>query len=179
MSDANVAAAITAAIRKMWQNFNEEILNATYALYRPLQERAPKDGVTVHKEIAYGDDERHRLDRFDEFERLGDRAIRGRREVGEDALQILSERGHLLRARGGVRGVGVRHRLHDDGRAAAGDHLMGGLFRNQKDIALHDVMRLAAFDAADALGNLGPTMKQHEYGQRQTQYQLTKIIAQK
>jgi triacylglycerol lipase len=64
MSDANVAAAITAAIRKMGQNFNEEILNATYALYRPLQERAPKDGVTVHKEIAYGDDERHRLDIF-------------------------------------------------------------------------------------------------------------------
>lgn len=59
-----VAQATTAAIRKMGQAFNEEILNATYAIFKPLQERAPKDGVTVHKDIAYGDDPRNRLDVF-------------------------------------------------------------------------------------------------------------------
>lgn len=59
-----VAAATTAAIRKMGQAFNEEILNATYAIFKPLQERAPRDGVTVHKDLAYGDDARHRLDVF-------------------------------------------------------------------------------------------------------------------
>jgi acetyl esterase len=58
------AAATTAAIRKMGQAFNEEILAATYAIYKPLQERAPKDGVTVHKDLAYGEDARHRLDIF-------------------------------------------------------------------------------------------------------------------
>jgi triacylglycerol lipase len=40
------------------------VLKATYAIYKPLQERAPKDGVEVHKDIAYGPDERHRLDLF-------------------------------------------------------------------------------------------------------------------
>lgn len=60
----SVASETTAAIRKLGQNFNEEILNATYAIYKPLQERAPKDGVTIHKDIAYGPHERHRLDVF-------------------------------------------------------------------------------------------------------------------
>ena len=40
------------------------MLKATYAIYRPLQERASKDGVEVHKDIAYGDDPRHLLDLF-------------------------------------------------------------------------------------------------------------------
>ena len=100
MSDANVAAAITAAIRKMGQNFNEEILNATYALYRPLQERAPKDGVTVHKEIAYGDDERHRL------AEVGDAVVLQRRlRSGGRARGVVGDgRGaSLVVAGGGVR----------------------------------------------------------------------------
>lgn len=56
--------ATTAAIRNMGQVFNEEILNATYALFKPLQERALKDGITVDKDLTYGDDPRHRLDVF-------------------------------------------------------------------------------------------------------------------
>ena len=63
-SPSPIAMETTAAIRKMGQVFNEEILNATYALYKPLQERAPKDGVTLHKDLAYGADHRHRLDIF-------------------------------------------------------------------------------------------------------------------
>ena len=59
-----VAVSTTAAIRKMGQAFNEEILNATYAIFKPLQERAPKDGITRHDDIAYGDDARQRLDLF-------------------------------------------------------------------------------------------------------------------
>jgi len=55
---------MAAEIRCLGRAFNPEILKATYALYAPLQERAPKDGVDAHKDIAYGDDPRHRLDIF-------------------------------------------------------------------------------------------------------------------
>jgi triacylglycerol lipase len=53
---------ITAEIRRLGRNFNPEVLKATYALFTPLQERAPKDGVEIHKDLAYGEDTRHRLD---------------------------------------------------------------------------------------------------------------------
>jgi acetyl esterase/lipase len=55
---------IAAEIRRLGQAFNEDVLKATYAIYKPLQERAPKDGVDVHKDIAYGAHERQRLDLF-------------------------------------------------------------------------------------------------------------------
>lgn len=42
--------------------FDDSVLKRTYALYRPLQERAPRDGVAAQVDIAYGPDERHRLD---------------------------------------------------------------------------------------------------------------------
>src|SRR5579862_2738036 len=57
------SSAIAAEIRRLGRAFNPEILKATYALYAPLQERAQKDGVDAHKDIAYGEDVRHRLDR--------------------------------------------------------------------------------------------------------------------
>jgi len=55
---------IAAEIRRLGRAFNPDILKATYALYAPLQQRAPKDGVEIHKDIAYGEHERHRLDVF-------------------------------------------------------------------------------------------------------------------
>ncbi len=55
---------ISAAIQRMGRDFTPEILAATYALYVPLQERAPKEGVAVTRDIAYGDHARHRLDIF-------------------------------------------------------------------------------------------------------------------
>ena len=57
-------ADIAAEIRRLGRAFNPDILKATYALFTPLQQRAPKDGVEVHKDLAYGADERHRLDVF-------------------------------------------------------------------------------------------------------------------
>jgi acetyl esterase/lipase len=57
-----VAEQVAAEIRKIGRNWNPEVLKATYALYKPLQERAPKDGVDAAKDIAYGPHERHRLD---------------------------------------------------------------------------------------------------------------------
>ncbi len=57
-------SAIAAEIRRLGRAFNPEILKATYALYAPLQERAPKDGVDALKDIAYGEDVRQRLDVF-------------------------------------------------------------------------------------------------------------------
>jgi triacylglycerol lipase len=57
-------SATAAEIRRLGRAFNPDILKATYALYAPLHARAPKDGVDIHKDIAYGDDPRHRLDVF-------------------------------------------------------------------------------------------------------------------
>ena len=57
-------SSIIAEIRRLGRAFDPDILKATYALYAPLQERAPKDGVDAHKDIAYGDHPRHRLDVF-------------------------------------------------------------------------------------------------------------------
>jgi acetyl esterase/lipase len=55
-------AEVAAAIRKLGRKFDPEVLQATYAIYRPVQERAPKDAVEVHRELAYGEHARHRLD---------------------------------------------------------------------------------------------------------------------
>lgn len=55
---------IAAEIRRMGQTFNEDVLKTTYALFTPLQERAPRDGVETDRDLAYGPDERHRLDVF-------------------------------------------------------------------------------------------------------------------
>jgi arylformamidase len=55
---------VAAEIARLGRAFSPEILKATYALFTPLQQRAPKDGIEVHKDIAYGEDERHRLDVF-------------------------------------------------------------------------------------------------------------------
>lgn len=62
VSANSVASQVAAEIRKIGRNWNPEVLKATYALYKPLQERAPKDGVDSAKDIAYGPHERHRLD---------------------------------------------------------------------------------------------------------------------
>jgi acetyl esterase/lipase len=59
-----VSDDIKQAIARMGPVFNDEVLKGTYELFKPLQQRAPKDGVEVHKDLAYGSDERHRLDVF-------------------------------------------------------------------------------------------------------------------
>ena len=53
---------VAAEIRKLGRAFNPDVLKATYAIYKPLQERAPKDGVEIHRDNAYGPDERNKLD---------------------------------------------------------------------------------------------------------------------
>ncbi len=58
------AAEVAAAIRKMGRAFNPDVLQASYALFKPLQERAPKDGVRRHDDNAYGPHPRQRLDLF-------------------------------------------------------------------------------------------------------------------
>lgn len=55
---------VAAEIRRMGRAFNPEILKATYALFTPLQERAPKDGIERDNDLAYGPDARNRLDVF-------------------------------------------------------------------------------------------------------------------
>jgi acetyl esterase/lipase len=55
---------LAAAIRKLGRAFNPEVLQATYDLHAPLQARAPKDGVEIVRDIAYGEHVRHRLDLY-------------------------------------------------------------------------------------------------------------------
>ena len=55
-------AEVAAAIRKLGRRFDPDVLQATYALYASVQERTPKDGVDVHRDIAYGPHARHRRD---------------------------------------------------------------------------------------------------------------------
>jgi acetyl esterase len=64
MTVSETQQRIRAEIRRMGPLFNDEVLKATYELFKPLQQRAPKDGVEIHKDLAYGEDERHRLDVF-------------------------------------------------------------------------------------------------------------------
>jgi len=56
------ALAKVRAIGKVW---NGEVNTKTRDIYLPLLRAAPKDGVTFTRDIAYGPDERHRLDVFE------------------------------------------------------------------------------------------------------------------
>lgn len=62
MSDE--ARRVAAEIRRMGAVFNENVLRETYALYVPLQKRVSAEGRIVDRDLAYGDDARHRLDVF-------------------------------------------------------------------------------------------------------------------
>jgi triacylglycerol lipase len=55
---------VAAGIRRMGRKFDQEVLQGTYELYKPLQERAPKQGVEITRDVAYGPHARHRLDLF-------------------------------------------------------------------------------------------------------------------
>lgn len=55
-------STVASTIQAMGAVHNPETLKATYALFKPLQERAPKSGVRRYHDLAYGDDERQRLD---------------------------------------------------------------------------------------------------------------------
>ena len=61
---ASVQSKVVETIRALGRNFDPKVSQATYALYTPLQQRAPKHGVEVHKDLAYGENERQRLDVF-------------------------------------------------------------------------------------------------------------------
>jgi len=52
------------AIREMPPELSRETINATKALFAPLQEARPYKDLTVAKDLAYGTHERHRLDVF-------------------------------------------------------------------------------------------------------------------
>jgi len=61
---ADEAAQVAAEIQKMGATFDDDVLRRTYALYVPLQQRAPREGVIAHRDLAYGPDSRHFLDVF-------------------------------------------------------------------------------------------------------------------
>ena len=60
-----IPATIPSDIRKALQELGTAIEPlATAALYEPLQRTEPYEGVRVTRDLAYGPDERHRLDVF-------------------------------------------------------------------------------------------------------------------
>ncbi len=61
-SETDEALAKVRAIGKVW---NGEVNAKTRDIYLPLLRTAPKDGVTLTKDVAYGPDARHRLDVFE------------------------------------------------------------------------------------------------------------------
>ncbi|OGT73851.1 MAG: hypothetical protein A3I78_07445 [Gammaproteobacteria bacterium RIFCSPLOWO2_02_FULL_56_15] len=55
---------LAAQIRSIGREVNFDTLNATRKLYTPLHPVAPFPGVVIHRDLKYGDHERHRLDVF-------------------------------------------------------------------------------------------------------------------
>ncbi len=55
---------LSRAIREMPPELSRETINATKALFAPLQEARPYKDLTVTKDVSYGPHERHRLDIF-------------------------------------------------------------------------------------------------------------------
>lgn len=55
---------LQALMRDAGHVFNPDILKATFDIFTPMHDAARMDGITVHKDLAYGADDRHRLDVF-------------------------------------------------------------------------------------------------------------------
>ena len=53
---------ILTRIKELGSVFNPEVVSAVYEMYLPLLRQAPKDGIKIIKDIAYGPNERHLLD---------------------------------------------------------------------------------------------------------------------
>lgn len=73
--NSNVSQQVAAAIRAMGNTFSPDVMKATCALFAPLHQRAPRDGVVRHSDLAYGDDARHRLDVFTSGQRSSEPAL--------------------------------------------------------------------------------------------------------
>lgn len=59
---SGIPETIAAEICEMGNVFNPDVIARTFALYNPLIAAAPRDGIEVTRDIAYGPDERHLLD---------------------------------------------------------------------------------------------------------------------
>jgi acetyl esterase len=59
---SNVPPEVAAKIAAMGPVFNPDVLKATAELYKPLVKAPPYDGVTIVKDVAYGGDDRNKLD---------------------------------------------------------------------------------------------------------------------
>ena len=57
-------AEVGRAIADMGATFDFEVLKRTASLYGPLVRAQPKDGVTIERDVRYGEHERHRIDVF-------------------------------------------------------------------------------------------------------------------
>lgn len=133
--DQEARDRITAEIRRMGNVFNPEVLRTTYALFTPLQEQAPKDGVEVHTDLAYGDHERQRLDVFAPLERPAAPApvvvyVHGGGFVAGERSPfpgLIYDNVPTFFARHGVVGINATYRLAPDFKWPAGAADVGGV----------------------------------------------------
>ncbi len=63
-ADGTGASGVLAGIRRIGAEFDDRVLAQTYELCVPLQRQAPKDGIAIERDLAYGPDARHRLVAF-------------------------------------------------------------------------------------------------------------------
>ncbi|HWU63013.1 MAG TPA: alpha/beta hydrolase [Ensifer sp.] len=61
---ANNPPSIGEGVRAFGDRLGPDVVKVVTELYKPLHQAAPKDGVTVVKDIAYGEGERQRLDLY-------------------------------------------------------------------------------------------------------------------
>lgn len=113
--------AAHAKLREIGKAWGRDVLIATRALYLPLQEKAPRDGVKVTRDIAYGSDKKHRLDIFEPTARParampvvvfvhGGGLIRGDKEL-RGAKGLMYGNVPTYFARNGMLGVNANYRL--------------------------------------------------------------------
>ncbi|MCC6472169.1 MAG: alpha/beta hydrolase [Burkholderiales bacterium] len=67
--------ALAARVRELGNRLSPAVLEASQALYAPFHEREPYAGVRVTRDLAYGGNERQRLDLFEPLELPAGRAL--------------------------------------------------------------------------------------------------------
>ena len=107
--------AALAKVRAMGKALNREVLKKTRAIYVPLLQKAAKADVTVSKDIAYGSDQKQKLDIYAPSASGKDRSvvvfIHGGGMRGGDKGDLIYGNVTTFFARHGVIGVNANYRL--------------------------------------------------------------------
>ncbi len=125
-------ASLAEAIRRADGLPFPEMIAATFAAYAPYHERAPYAGLTVTRDVRYGDDPRHRLDIYRADGAANDLPVvafvHGGGFVGGDKTSAgspFNDHVSVWSARNGFIGVNMTYRLAPAARYPAGGDDVG------------------------------------------------------